>query len=62
MGATALLFTGAGVYSLDERLWGRATWPRLVTVTLLVIAVLAAVGTWVALNGTNPIHFGAPAA
>lgn len=60
-GAVALLLTGAGVYSLDERLWGRATWPRLVAVTLLALAVVAAVATWVVLNGTNPIHFTAPA-
>ncbi len=58
LGAIALLFTGAGVYSLDERLWGRAWWPRLVSVTLFVVAIVAAVATWVALNGTNPIHFG----
>ena len=60
-GAAALLLTGAGVYSMDERLWGRATWPRLVAVTLLALAVVAAVATWVVLNGTNPIHFTAPA-
>ena len=58
--ATALLFTGAGKYSLDERLWGRATWPRLVAVILFVVAIAAAVLTWVLLNGTNPIHFTAP--
>ncbi len=60
-GAVAVLFTGAGVYSMDERLWGRATWPRVVVVTLLVLAIVAAVVTWVVLNGTNPIHFTAPA-
>ena len=60
-GAVAVLFTGGGVYSMDERLWGRATWPRVVVVTLLVLAVVAAVVTWVVLNGTNPIHFTAPA-
>ena len=62
IGATALLFTGAGSYSLDYKLWGRANWPRLVAVTLLVVAIVAAVVTWVALNGTNPIHFTAPGA
>ena len=46
---------------MDERLWGRATWPRLVAVTLLALAVVAAVATWVVLNGTNPIHLTAPA-
>jgi putative oxidoreductase len=61
-GATALLCTGAGAYSMDERLWGRSRWPAPVVIGLFVIAVLAAVVTWVALNGTNPIHFTAPAA
>jgi len=60
-GAVALLLTGAGVYSMDERLWRRASWPRLVAVTLLVLAIVAAVATWVVLNGTNPIHLTAPA-
>lgn len=60
LGAVALLFTGAGVYSLDQKFWGRAEWPRLVAVTLLVVAIIAAVVTWVALNGSNPIHFTAP--
>ncbi len=60
-GALALLFTGAGVFSLDERFWGRGSWPRLVSVTLLVVAVAAAVVTWVALNGTNPLHLTTPA-
>jgi putative oxidoreductase len=55
-GACALLFTGAGTYSVDNRLWGRASWPKLVAVTLLIVGILAAVATWVALNGTNPIH------
>ena len=26
-GAAALLFTGAGVYSVDDRVRGRSTWP-----------------------------------
>jgi putative oxidoreductase len=59
-GATALLFAGAGRYSLDHRLWGRASWPKLVAVTLLIVGILAAVITWVALNGTNPIHLTSP--
>jgi putative oxidoreductase len=59
-GAAASLFTGAGAYSMDERLWGRATWPRLVTITLFVVAIVAAVVTWVVLNGTNPIHVTTP--
>jgi putative oxidoreductase len=61
-GATALLFTGAGAYSVDARVFGRARWPGIVTVALFVIAVAAAVVTWILLNGTNPIHLESPAA
>jgi putative oxidoreductase len=59
--AAALLFTGAGRFSLDQLLWGRAQWPTLVPVALLIVAIAAAVATWVLLNGTNPLHFTAPA-
>lgn len=59
-GAIALLLTGAGTYSMDQWLWGRAYWPRLVSITLLVVAIIAAVATWVFLNGTNPIHLTTP--
>lgn len=59
-GAIALMFTGAGRYSLDERFWGRAGWPRLVSAVLLVLAIVAAVVTWVVLNGTNPLHLTTP--
>jgi uncharacterized ion transporter superfamily protein YfcC len=31
-------------------------------VVLLVLAIIAAVATWVVLNGKNPIHLTAPAA
>jgi hypothetical protein len=55
-GATALLFTGAGAHSVDARVFGRARWPGIVTVGLFVIAVAAAVVTWILLNGTNPLH------
>ena len=55
-----VLLAGAGTHSLDHRLWGRATWPRVVSVTLLVVAISAAVATWVVLNGTNPLHLTAP--
>lgn len=54
-GATALLFAGAGAYSVDARL-GRIRWSTRTSVLLLGFAVAAAVLTWVALNGTNPIH------
>jgi putative oxidoreductase len=59
--AAALLFTGAGAYSVDARLFGRSRWPMPVAVGLLIVAIAAAVVTWIALNGTNPIHFTAPA-
>jgi putative oxidoreductase len=59
-GALTLLFTGAGVYSLDARLFGRARWPGVIAVGLFLVAVAAGVATWVLLNGTNPIHLGNP--
>jgi uncharacterized membrane protein YphA (DoxX/SURF4 family) len=62
LGAAALLFTGAGAYSVDARVLRRTTWSARMLVGLLVLAVAAAVITWIALNGTNPIHFTAPPA
>lgn len=59
--AMALLFTGAGAYSMDARLFGRARWPAFVAVLLFLVAVAAGVATWVLLNGSNPIHLGKPA-
>ncbi|MGE2689746.1 DoxX family protein [Mycolicibacterium pulveris] len=61
IGATALLFVGAGAYSVDARVLGRTTWSPRIAMGLLVAAAAAAVVTWVALNGTNPIHFSTPA-
>ncbi len=61
VGAAALLFTGAGAYSVDARVFGRSRFGLRIAVGLLVVAVAAAVLTWVLLNGTNPIHFTAPA-
>ncbi|MGV0873278.1 DoxX family protein [Mycolicibacterium sp. XJ879] len=61
IGTTALLFAGAGAYSVDARVLGRTTWSPRIAVGLLVAAFAAAILTWVALNGTNPIHFTAPA-
>ncbi len=62
LGATTLLFTGAGAISLDARFFGRTgPWSARVAVGLLVVAVAAAILTWILLNGTNPIHFSAPA-
>ena len=58
--ATALLFTGAGAYSLDAKLFGRHRWPGVISVGLLVIGIAAAVATWVLLNGTNPMHLNEP--
>ncbi|MGV0642359.1 DoxX family protein [Mycolicibacterium sp. XJ2546] len=61
IGTAALLFAGAGAYSVDARVLGRTTWSPRIAVGLLVAAFAAAILTWVALNGTNPIHFTAPA-
>jgi putative oxidoreductase len=61
LGATALLFTGAGVFSVDAKVFARPRWPGFVTVGLFVVAIAAAVATWILLNGTNPIHFSSPA-
>lgn len=61
VGAAALLFTGAGAYAVDARVFGRSSWPLRLAVGLLVVAVAAAVLTWILLNGTNPIHITAPA-
>jgi putative oxidoreductase len=62
LGATALLFTGAGAYSVDAKVFGRSRWPGFVTVGLFLVAIAAAVATWILLNGTNPIHFSKPEA
>jgi putative oxidoreductase len=62
LGATALLFAGPGGYSVDARVFGRARVSTRIAVGLLVLAIAAALLTWVALNGTNPIHFTAPPA
>jgi putative oxidoreductase len=61
LGAAALLFTGAGIYSVDARVFGTARVGVRISVGLLVVAVAAAAGTWLLLNGSNPIHFTAPA-
>jgi uncharacterized membrane protein YphA (DoxX/SURF4 family) len=58
--ATALLFTGAGGYSVDAKVFGRARWPAPVTIGLFVVAIAAAVATWVLLNGINPLHLTKP--
>ncbi|MCT7657046.1 DoxX family protein [Mycobacterium deserti] len=61
IGATALLFTGAGAYSIDAKVLGRTTFSTRLAVGLLVAAFAAAILTWIALLGSNPIHFTAPA-
>lgn len=61
-GAIAVLFAGAGAISIDSRLWGRERWSPAIATGLLVVAIGVAILTWVVLNGTNPIHFGAPPA
>jgi putative oxidoreductase len=62
VGAAALLFTGAGAYSVDAKVFGSWRFGVRIAVGLLVVAIAAALLTWVLLNGTNPIHFTAPAA
>jgi putative oxidoreductase len=61
VGGTTLLFTGAGVYSVDARVFGRPRWSPMIALVLLVLAFAAAILTWILLNGTNPIHFSSPA-
>ena len=56
IGAATLLFTGAGAYSVDARVFGRQRWSPKIAVGLLVLAFAVAIVTWIALNGTNPIH------
>jgi putative oxidoreductase len=60
LGAVTLLFTGAGAVSVDTRLFGRTVWSARIAIGLLVVAIGAAILTWILLNGTNPIHFSAP--
>jgi putative oxidoreductase len=62
VGAAALLFTGAGGYSVDARVFGRSRFGLRFGVGLLVLAIAAALLTWILLNGANPIHFTAPEA
>jgi putative oxidoreductase len=60
IGAAALLFAGAGAYSVDAKVLGRPTWSARAALGLLILAFAAAILTWISLNGTNPIHFGGP--
>ncbi|MDZ4236072.1 MAG: DoxX family protein [Dietzia sp.] len=62
LGAAALLLTGAGRYSVDGAFLKRVHWTKRVLMALLVLAFVAAVVTWVALYGVNPIHFTTPSA
>jgi uncharacterized membrane protein YphA (DoxX/SURF4 family) len=61
LGATTLLFTGAGAYSVDARVLGRPRWSPRIAVGLLGLAFAVAILTWIVLNGTNPIHLSSPA-
>ena len=61
VGAAALLFTGAGAYSVDARVFGRWRFNARVAMGLLILAIAAAVLTWILLNGTIPIHVTTPA-
>ncbi|MDT5007282.1 MAG: putative oxidoreductase [Mycobacterium sp.] len=61
LGATTLLLTGAGAYSVDARVLGRPRWSPRIAVGLLGLAFAVAILTWIVLNGTNPIHLSSPA-
>jgi uncharacterized membrane protein YphA (DoxX/SURF4 family) len=61
IGAATLLFTGAGEYSVDAKVFGRRRWSAKIALGLLVLAFAVAILTWILLNGTNPIHFSSPA-
>ncbi|MBP1816721.1 hypothetical protein [Mycobacterium sp. OAE908] len=47
-------------YFVDARILGRTRFDARVAVSLLVVAVTAALLTWILLNGTNSIRFMAP--
>ncbi|WKG02141.1 DoxX family protein [Mycolicibacterium sp. HK-90] len=59
-GAATLLFTGAGALSIDHRAFGRSRVSARAAVGLVALGVIAAVVTWIALSGTNPIHLTKP--
>jgi uncharacterized membrane protein YphA (DoxX/SURF4 family) len=61
LGATTLLFTGSGAYSVDARVLCRPRWSSRIAVGLLGLAFAVAILTWIVLNGTNPIHLSSPA-
>lgn len=60
IGATAVLFAGAGSYSVDAKVLGRPRWSGRIAVGLLVLAFAVAILTWILLNGANPLHFSSP--
>lgn len=61
VGLVAVLFAGPGKFSLDAAFFKRPSWPAGITIAAKVVAVLAAVATWVLLNGSNPFLFSTPA-
>ncbi len=61
VGAVALMFAGAGAYSVDAKVFGRVHWPPKIAAGLLVLGFAVAILTWILLNGTNPIHLSSPA-
>lgn len=58
--AAGLLFTGAGTFSVDHRVFGRSRVSAKAAAGLVVLGIVVAVVTWIALNGTNPVHFTKP--
>ncbi|OBK73838.1 DoxX family protein [Mycobacterium sp. 1274761.0] len=61
IGAASLMFAGAGAYSVDARVFGRARWSPKIAVGLLILAFAVAIFTWLLLNGTNPLHLSSAA-
>jgi putative oxidoreductase len=56
-----LLFTGAASYSVDAGSSDAGGSAPGVAMDLLILAIAAALLTWILLNGMNPSHFTAPA-
>ncbi|WP_026918257.1 DoxX family protein [Gordonia shandongensis] len=53
--AAALILTGPGTYSVD-RLWGWSRRPSWGSAAWVVIAIAAAIATWIVFNGANPLE------
>ena len=54
LGAATLLFTGAGAFSVDARVFGRTGWSARIAVGLLIVAIAAAILTWICAQRDQP--------